>query len=63
VKLVKTIQPKLYKEAALVLNLVQNVPDSRTYLDDVRYGLANYYANSAKDVKADAVALKSRCCI
>jgi hypothetical protein len=38
-----------------------NVPDSRTYLDDnVYYGLANYYANSAKDVKADAVALQKQ---
>jgi hypothetical protein len=40
------------------------VPDSRTYLDDnVYYGLANYYANSAKDVKADAVALQKNRCI
>jgi hypothetical protein len=29
--------------------------------DNVYYGLANYYANSAKDVKADAVALQRDC--
>ena len=55
----KLFSQKLYKEAALVFEFGANVPDSRTYLDDnVYYGLANYYANSAKDVKADAVALQ-----
>ena len=55
----KLFAQKLYKEAALVFEFGTNVPDSRTFLDDnVYYGLANYYANSSKDVKADAVALQ-----
>ena len=55
----KLFAQKLYKEAALVFEFGTNVPDSKTFLDDnVYYGLANYYANSSKDVKADAVALQ-----
>lgn len=55
----KLFSQKLYKEAASVFEFGANVTDSRTYLDDnVYYGLANYYANSNKDVKADVLALQ-----
>jgi hypothetical protein len=54
----KIIQPKLYKEAALVLNLVQMYLILERILMITCTMAANYYANSAKDVKADAVALK-----
>lgn len=55
----KLFTQKFYKEAAAIFEFGANVAESRTYLDDnVYYGLANYYANSSKDVKADAVALQ-----
>lgn len=50
---------KMYKEAAMIFEFGANTADSKTYLDDnVYYGLANYYANTNKDVKADVVALQ-----
>lgn len=50
---------KLYKEAAMIFEFGANTADSKTYLDDnVYYGLANYYANTNKDVKVDVVALQ-----
>ena len=55
----KLFTQKFYKEAAGIFEFGANVAESRTFLDDnVYYGLANYYANSSKDVKADAVALQ-----
>ena len=55
----KLFTQKFYKEAAGIFEFGANVGESRTFLDDnVYYGLANYYANSSKDVKADAVALQ-----
>lgn len=50
---------KMYKEAAMIFEFGANTTDSKTYLDDnVYYGLANYYANTNKDVKVDVVALQ-----
>ena len=50
---------KMYKEAAMIFEFGANSTDSKTYLDDnVYYGLANYYANTNKDVKVDVVALQ-----
>ena len=50
---------KLYKEAAMIFEVGSNLTESKSYLDDnVYYGLSIYYANNAKDVKIDAVALQ-----
>ena len=50
---------KLYKESATIFGFGANTPESKSYLDDnVYYGLANYYANSGKDVKVDIAALQ-----
>ena len=50
---------KLYKEAAMIFEFGANTTESTSYLDDnVYYGLANYYANTSKDVKVDVVALQ-----
>ena len=50
---------KLYKEAATIFEFGANTPESKSFLDDnIYYGLANYYANSGKDVKVDIQALQ-----
>jgi predicted Zn-dependent protease len=50
---------KLYKEAATIFEFGASTPESKSFLDDnVYFGLANYYANSGKDVKVDIVALQ-----
>ncbi|SHF94413.1 Tetratricopeptide repeat-containing protein [Flavobacterium segetis] len=50
---------KLYKESAEIFEFGANTPESKSYLDDnVYYGLANYYANSGKDVNIDKIALQ-----
>ena len=55
----KLFTQKLYKEASSIFEFGANTMDSKTYLDDnVYYGLANYYANSIKDVKVDVAALQ-----
>jgi hypothetical protein len=60
VKLVKNYSAKTIQRSCFGFEFGANVPDSRTYLDDnVYYASLNYYANSAKDVKADAVAQKA----
>jgi cytochrome c-type biogenesis protein CcmH/NrfG len=50
---------KMYKEAATIFEFGAGTPESKSFLDDnVYFGLANYYANSGKDVKVDIVALQ-----
>jgi predicted Zn-dependent protease len=49
---------KLYEEAATIFEFGANTPESKSFLDDnVYFGLANYYANSGKDIKVDTEAL------
>lgn len=50
---------KLYKEAATIFEFGANTPESKSFLDDnIYFGLANYYANSGKDITVDTQALQ-----